>query len=125
MAVFAANLSAVDIDNLAAYLESLPPPDIAPVASLPQDLQEAGEAAFQQCAACHGPNGEGIENLGAPPLRHQEAWYLKKQLGDFKTGVRGYDAGDTFAASMRAIAQTIDTEETADVIVSYLHATRR
>ncbi len=125
MAIFALNLSATDISNLTAYLESLPGPATVDGQPISADAQNAGQAAYQQCAACHGPNAEGTEALGAPPLRGLDSWYLKKQLHDFKAGIRGYDAADTYAASMRAIAQTIDTEETADVIADYLHTAGR
>jgi cytochrome c oxidase subunit 2 len=123
MAPFARNLSSADIADLSAYVESLPGP-----ASMTADSGNAapgstGQAAFQQCAACHGAAAEGSEALGAPPLHGLNAWYLGKQLGDFKSGVRGYDATDTFAATMRMIAQSIDTKETADAIAAYLHLT--
>ena len=120
MATFALNLSDVDIANLAAYLESLSPSENVREEARDAVAEAARLAAYQQCASCHGPDAEGMEALGAPPLRGLNAWYFKKQLNDFKSGIRGYDATDTFAASMRAIAQSIDTEETADAIAAYL-----
>lgn len=125
MTSFALNLSAADIANLSAYLESLPRTENLHEESDDAVAEAAGRAAYQQCAACHGPNAEGVEALGAPPLRGLNAWYFKKQLDDFKSGIRGYSATDTFAASMRAIAQSIDTKETADAIASYLHIIER
>ncbi|HLF31440.1 MAG TPA: c-type cytochrome [Xanthomonadales bacterium] len=125
MTNFALNLSAADIANLSAYLESLPRSENLHEASDDADAEEAGHAAYQQCASCHGPNAEGAEALGAPPLRGLNAWYFKKQLNDFRSGIRGYSATDTFAESMRAIAQSIDTKETADAIAAYLHIIER
>jgi cytochrome c oxidase subunit II len=120
MTTFALNLSAADIANLSAYLESLPRTENVHEESDDAAAEEAGQAAYQQCATCHGPNAEGVEALGAPPLSGLNAWYFKKQLEDFKSGIRGYSATDTFSASMRAIAQSIDTQETADAIAAYL-----
>jgi cytochrome c oxidase subunit 2 len=125
MAIFAINLSTADIVNLAAFLESLTRPSTAQAETIDANVQQAGQTAYQQCAVCHGPDAEGAEALGAPPLRGLNAWYFKKQLNDFNTGIRGYDAAEPFAASMRAIAQSIDTKETADAIAAYLHLTER
>jgi len=123
MAIFAANLSADDIANLSAYLEALGGREAANDASVSADSRQAGQAAYRQCAACHGPDAGGMEALGAPPLRDLDAWYFKKQLNDFKSGIRGYDTADPIAASMRAIAQSIDTKETADAVAAYLQLT--
>jgi cytochrome c oxidase subunit II len=120
MTTFALNLSTADIANLSAYLESLPRTENLHEESDDAVAAAAGQAAYQQCATCHGPNAEGVEALGAPPLSGLNAWYFKKQLEDFKSGIRGYSATDTIAASMRAIAQSIDTQETADAIAAYL-----
>jgi len=123
MAIFAVNLTADDIVNLSAYLESLPGPEASRGETGSADARRAGQAAYQQCAVCHGPDAEGIEALGAPPLRGLNAWYFKKQLGDFQSGIRGYDAAEPFAANMRAIARSIDVKETADAVAAYLHLT--
>jgi cytochrome c oxidase subunit II len=125
MTTFALNLSAADIANLSAYLESLPSTESVHEASDYAVAEATGQAAYQQCASCHGPNAEGMEALGGPPLRGLNAWYFKKQLNDFKSGIRGYSETDTFAASMRAIAQSIDTQETADAIAAYLQLTKQ
>ena len=57
---------------------------------LAQDL-EAGRVLYGTCAACHGPNGEGLEALNAPKIAGQQAWYTVRQLQNFKNGVRGSD----------------------------------
>ena len=49
----------------------------------------AGQAAYAVCAACHGANGEGNPALNAPKLSGQHAWYLKRELQNFKNGARG------------------------------------
>jgi cytochrome c oxidase subunit 2 len=123
MAVFARNLGDGEIDDLAAYVASLPGPAASPAATDSPAQADGAAAAFLQCAACHGATAEGSEMLGAPPLRNLNAWYFSKQLNDFKSGVRGYDADDTMAASMSAIARSIDTKETADAIAAYLQLT--
>lgn len=48
---------------------------------------EAGKAKAMLCAACHGSNGiSASEDI--PNLAGQKAGYLKKAIGDFKSGAR-------------------------------------
>ncbi|MFZ2509134.1 MAG: c-type cytochrome, partial [Steroidobacteraceae bacterium] len=54
--------------------------------------------------ACHGPAGEGNQALNAPRLAGQSAWYLQRQLANFRGGQRGAHQQDTFGAQMRAFA---------------------
>jgi cytochrome c553 len=49
---------------------------------------ERGAAHFTWCATCHGPNGRGREEIGAPPLIVQEDWYLFDQLIRIQAGLR-------------------------------------
>lgn len=53
----------------------------------PKGDAEAGKAKAAVCAACHGPNGDGINPLW-PKLAGQHAKYIDKQLQDFKSGAR-------------------------------------
>jgi len=59
-------LSRREVDRVTAYVLSLsePPADAASVAAI-----EAGRRIFaDNCASCHGPNGTGLTELGAPDL---------------------------------------------------------
>ena len=60
-----------------------------------------GEALFAPCIACHGVNGEGNMTLNAPGIAGQSESYLKRQLWEFKKGLRGAEEGDTIGAQMR------------------------
>jgi cytochrome c oxidase subunit 2 len=76
-----------------------------------------GKAAYAVCEACHGKSGEGNQTLGAPRIAGQPAWYLARQLANFKSGARGSDPKDTFGAQMRPMAQTLaDDAAIANVI---------
>jgi cytochrome c553 len=49
----------------------------------------AGKAKTMTCAACHGPDGNGVEGLPLQPrLAGQHAEYTEKQLSDFKSEKR-------------------------------------
>jgi cytochrome c oxidase subunit 2 len=79
----------------------------------------AGATAYAVCSACHGAQGEGNRALNAPKLAGLPAWYLSRQLQNFKEGVRGGTPGDAIAAQMAAIAQPLDTA-TLDNVVAYI-----
>ncbi|MEE2716433.1 MAG: c-type cytochrome [SAR324 cluster bacterium] len=68
----------------------------------------AGQAAYATCVACHGANGEGNQALNAPKLGGLQDWYVARQLKNFKNGVRGSHAEDTFGKTMAPMALTLD-----------------
>ena len=75
-----------------------------------------GKTLFAPCAACHGANAEGNGAVNAPALAGQDAAYLARQLGNFRSGLRGADPADTNGAQMRAMAATLaDEQAIADV----------
>jgi cytochrome c oxidase subunit 2 len=67
----------------------------------------AGQAAYAVCSACHGQQAEGNKELNAPKLSGQAAWYLARQLKNFKSGLRGSDDRDVYAKQMAPMAATL------------------
>ena len=53
-----------------------------------------GEAEFAVCAVCHGDQGEGHEEYGAPKIGGQEDWYIVLSLKNFRAGGRAKDNCD-------------------------------
>jgi cytochrome c oxidase subunit 2 len=82
---------------------------------------EAGRTAYAACVACHGAEGEGNVVLNAPRLAGQDAWYIVRQLQNFRDGVRGVHEGDVFGSQMIAFASLLDAAATANV-AAYLQA---
>ena len=41
------------------------------------------------CTTCHGTDGRGNEGIEAPRLAGMEDWYLRRQLENFRAGIRG------------------------------------
>ncbi len=103
--------------NLIAYIATLPPSD-AP-ATITGDAA-AGKSAYAVCAACHGQNGEGNQQLGGPKLAGQEDWYLVRQIANFKKGLRGYDPKDTWGMQMKPMAATLATDKAVSDVVAYI-----
>jgi cytochrome c oxidase subunit 2 len=81
---------------------------------------EAGRTAFAVCAACHGANGEGNETLNAPNLTGLSAWYLERQLLNFKHGLRGAGSDDTFGAQMAPMAATLPDKAAIRNVSAYI-----
>ena len=90
-----------------------------PVTALAADV-EAGKKLYATCAACHGPNGEGIAALNSPALAGQSESYMIRQLWDFKNGNRGAADGDTIGAQMRPMAMALPNGEAIANVAAYL-----
>lgn len=105
------------IENVSAYVATLI--SSKPEATLKGDV-EKGKAAYATCAACHGPDGAGIEAMNAPPLAGQADWYLLRQLQAYKSGMRGTNEKDPFGAQMRPMAMTLATDEAVRDVAAYI-----
>lgn len=67
----------------------------------------AGAAHYAVCSACHGPEGQGIEESNAPKIAGLPAWYVQRQLNNFRTGARGTHEDDTYGQQMRPFANML------------------
>lgn len=79
-----------------------------------------GEELYTSCAACHGTNAEGVEALGAPPLKGLNDWYLVTQLVNFRDGTRGSHPEDNYGAQMRAATAVLPDDAAIRDVVSYI-----
>ncbi|PCJ17407.1 MAG: cytochrome C [SAR86 cluster bacterium] len=68
------------------------------------------------CTTCHGVDGRGNEGVQAPKLAGMESWYLKRQLENFRDGIRGVHENDIDGISMRAMAVKLTDESISDII---------
>ena len=75
---------------------------------------------YDGCAQCHGVNGEGKPEIGAPSIAGLERWYVKAQLRKFKRSQRGWHADDLAGKRMWAMARAMDTDEKVDLVASYV-----
>ncbi len=87
----------------------------------PVDLK-LGEALFQTCIECHGPEAHGMKALNAPALVNQEAWYLERQLMLFKNGIRAGDPRDSIGVQMAAMSKTLVDENAIKSVVAYIRS---
>jgi cytochrome c553 len=100
MTPMVANLSAADMNDLAAFYsgQKLKPAAAADkdLAALGQKLWRGGNAGtgVPACQGCHGPTGAGIP-AQYPRLSGQFAEYIAAQLKGFKEGARANDSNGT------------------------------
>lgn len=110
-------MAQTDAQAIAKYLSSLAAP------SIEQDRAAAsfkGRGLYSGCTSCHGAKGQGNEALGAPRLSAQYGWYVEGQIKAFKNGARGFHADDVYGKQMKAMADTVRSDEDAALIVDYL-----
>jgi len=116
MQALARNLSARDIDDLAAYYSDLPKARTAPTTydeSLPALVRTGAPLRnIAPCISCHG----GVDQkLGAPWIEGMPHEYLVAQLKAFRSGERRNDA----EAQMRNMARPMTDDEIEQVSAFY------
>jgi cytochrome c oxidase subunit II len=80
----------------------------------------AGQALYGTCAACHGAQAEGNPALNAPKLSGQGDWYLRRQLSNFKNGVRGTSDKEVYGKVMAPMAATLPDDAAINNVVAYI-----
>ncbi len=83
-------------------------------------LHQQAQQLYSACAACHGTSAEGNHEFNAPALVNQDAWYLVKQLINFKKGIRGTDERDSLGLSMSAIARSLSDSLSMVSVANYI-----
>lgn len=105
----AISLSALDMEDIAAYLQGPEPvkPSTKVVGSVPKQVAP--------CAACHGENGLGVEaplTPKPPVLAGQHADYLEQALIAYRNGRRKN-------AVMNGMAKLLATDEDVKAVAAY------
>jgi len=83
---------------------------------------ERGKTLYAVCSTCHGPDAKGQEETNAPALAGREAWYLIRQLQNFKSGVRGSHPDDVYGQQMAPMAQLLADKQAMDDVAAYLQS---
>ena len=124
MAVGLSNEAVIDVASFIATLRpGIEPLKVATTASPSASGgggSAAGKAAYGTCLACHGANGEGNQALNAPRIAGQQAWYMEQQLHNFRKGVRGTHAEDTFGKTMAPMAAGLASDQAVSDVSAYV-----
>lgn len=73
----------------------------------------------QYCDTCHGADGIGNEGVQAPRLAGMESWYLRRQLQNFREGIRGTDPRDIEGLAMQPMAAKLSDAE-IDAVIAWV-----
>ncbi len=103
-----------DIPVLVAYLANLSPVNVAQQTQ--GDLTNGTRYYQGKCGACHGGQAQGNEAFNAPRLAGQDIDYLKRQMHNFVTGLRGTHSEDKYGRQMAMMAKTTSGKELDDIL---------
>lgn len=104
-----ANMSNSDIRNVAAYYAGLPPVKAGVMTKI-MDIQEKGKVAAQNCATCHGEDGNST-TAGIPSLAGQQPVYFINAVKSYLDGKRKMSSKEK-GAMVQALNQ-VDIEAMA------------
>jgi cytochrome c oxidase subunit 2 len=104
--------------NVSAYINTF---DDQPVAPTITGNADKGASLYVTCGACHGRQGEGSFALNAPRLAGQQDWYLKRQLSNFKAGIRGTHSKDQYGSQMILMAKMFGNEQAIDDLLAHIN----
>ena len=107
------------VDNVAAHIASLP--DNPPEQTITGGDVNNGERLYSVCAYCHGKQGEGLQALNAPRLAGMSDWYLKRQLENFDSGMRGAHPQDYYGFQMGLMSKSLHDEQAMTDLISYIN----
>ncbi|WP_455199108.1 c-type cytochrome, partial [Kaarinaea lacus] len=105
----ASKMNSADIHNVAAFYASLAPIKTETTMEI-QDIREKGQAAAQNCAACHGEDGNST-TAGIPTLAGQQPVYFISAVKDYLDGKRKMSSKEK-GAMVQALNQ-VDIEAMA------------
>jgi len=115
MTVFVASLKSSSISK---------PVTVAASTAVTNVQAPVSEPLYAPCASCHGPEGEGNQKLGAPRLAGQHAWYIERQLRNWRDGIRGTHSEDLYGIQMRPMAMTLVNDSDLKKVVSFIGTLR-
>lgn len=113
-----------DVTSVAQYVANLPPAPAHP--TLAGGDPAAGATSYTTvCVVCHGADGMGNKDMGAPTLVNQADWYMIKQLEKFKTGMRGADPRDATGQQMAAMSAMLPDHQAMLDVIAYIRTLRK
>ncbi len=81
-----------------------------------------GEQLFALCTQCHGTAGGGNSEVLAPAIAGMPAWYVERQLKNFKNGIRGLHAQDTGGLRMYPMSLWLRNEADQKAVSAYVQS---
>ena len=118
MMAMAVPLDERTIDNVVAYIATLPDDRLRPTVAADA---ARGASLYSTCAYCHGAAGQGSWSTNAPRLSNMSDWYLVRQLRNFRQGHRGRHPQDFYGDQMAVMSRTVSDDRAAADLVAYIN----
>lgn len=80
----------------------------------------AGGGLYGICSACHGTQGQGMLALNAPKIAGQSDWYLRRQIENYRNGMRGVHEDDTYGNQMAQIANSLADDAAINNVIAHI-----
>lgn len=113
-------ITAADLEEVRSFVALLNPRVPEKSLAAAEQLQRGAEAYTQYCAACHGSDAEGNDQLAAPGLKRLEGWYLGTAWQAYLTGSRGADNASVAARQMRQFASSLPSGTVIDDVIAFI-----
>jgi cytochrome c553 len=84
--------------------------------SVAQDVGLPAPLDDRYCMTCHGAEGQGNVGIQAPRIAGMEAWYLQRQLENFRAGIRGVHVDDEQGLAMQPMAARLSDESIGGIV---------
>lgn len=81
-----------------------------------QDVGIPAPMDDRYCMTCHGGDGQGNIGIQAPRIAGMEPWYLRRQLENFRAGIRGTHTEDEQGLAMQPMAVKLTDESIEDIV---------
>jgi len=107
-----------EVDAVVAQITSFD--DTTPAVTVSGDVARGKDFYSMTCGACHGPDGVGNETLNSPALRGLDDWYLVRQYGNFRDGLRGAHAEDRYGQQMARMGKMLKSDQDISDVAAYL-----
>ena len=106
------------VNNVVAYIRTLPD---QPAPATVKGNAKNGHDSFENCGACHGADGRGVQAMNAPRLKGMSDWYLMTQLKNFRHGIRGAHKADIYGPQMASMAAMLHDDQVTADLVAYIN----
>lgn len=111
----------IDVSHVVAYINTLPAVSLPAV--LKGDIQKGKRIYENLCGSCHGQAASGNEKMNAPNLNGLEDWYIKRQVYNFKNGLRGTHPKDILGGQMVPMMALLTNNQAVDDVIAYIRST--
>ena len=102
-----------EVPQITTFLAALPSPTIAH--KITGDLKNGDRYYQARCGACHGGQAQGNPSMNSPKLSGQSIDYLRRQMINFSTGIRGTHKDDKLGRQMAMMSKTSSGKELEDI----------